>query len=70
MPWVKGDASGLYFLAFGSSFYAFQAVLQRKYGREDGIVDGLFQYSRPVSTAYFWCPPTRSGQLDLSRLGI
>lgn len=70
MPWVDGDAAGLYFLAFGRTFAAFEAVLQRMVGREDGIVDGLFQYSRPVSTAYFWCPPTRSGQLDLSRLGI
>jgi len=70
MPWVNGDAAGLSFLAFGRTFAAFEAVLQRMYGREDGIVDGLFQYSRPVATAYFWCPPTRSGQLDLSRLGI
>jgi putative iron-dependent peroxidase len=70
MPWVEGAAAGLYFLAFGRSFDAFEAILRRMYGCEDGIVDGLFQYSRPVSTAYFWCPPTRSGQLDLSRLGI
>lgn len=70
MPWADGDAAGLYFLAFGRAFDAFEAVLQRMYGSTDGIVDGLFQYSRPVSTAYFWCPPRRSGQLDLSRLGI
>jgi putative iron-dependent peroxidase len=70
MPWANGDAAGLYFLAFGRSFEAFEAVLQRMYGREDGIVDGLFQYSRPVSTAYFWCLPVRSGQLDLRQLGI
>ena len=70
MPWASGDAAGLYFLAFGRSFNAFEAVLQRMYGRQDGIAVGLFQYSRPVSTAHFWCPPLRSGQLDLSRLGI
>jgi putative iron-dependent peroxidase len=70
MPWVDGETAGLNFLAFGRSFEAFEAILRRMYGAEDGIQDALFQYSRPVSTAYFWCPPTRSGQLDLSRLGI
>jgi putative iron-dependent peroxidase len=70
MPWAEGETAGLYFLAFGRSFEAFEAILRRMYGSEDGIQDALFQYSRPVATAYFWCPPTRSGQLDLSRLGI
>jgi len=70
MPWVDGATAGLYFLAFGRSFEAFEAISRRMFGAEDGIQDALFQYSRPVSLAYFWCPPTRSGQLDLSRLGF
>jgi putative iron-dependent peroxidase len=70
MPWLDGDAAGLLFLAFGHSLTPFEAILRRMVGAEDGAVDGLFQYSRPVSTAYFWCPPVRSGQLDLSALQI
>ena len=70
MPWTEGEAAGLAFLAFGHSFDAFEAILRRMLGYEDGIQDGLFQYSRPVSTAYFWCPPIRLDQLDLSALGL
>jgi porphyrinogen peroxidase len=70
MPWLDADAAGLLFLAFGRSFTAFEVILRRMVGAEDGVVDGLFQYSRPVSTAYFWCPPVRSEQLDLGALQI
>jgi len=70
MPWTEGEAAGLAFLAFGHSFDAFEAILRRMLGSEDGIQDALFQYSRPVSTAYFWCPPIRAAQLDLSALGL
>lgn len=70
MPWLDGATAGLLFLAFGRSFAAFEAVLRRMVGADDGMLDGLFQYSRPVSTAYFWCPPVRSEQLDLSALQI
>lgn len=70
MPWLDGAAGGLSFLSFGRSLAAFEAILRRMVGAEDGVVDGLFQYSRPVSTAYFWCPPVRSEQLDLSALQI
>jgi len=70
MPWTEGEAAGLAFLAFGHSFDAFEAILRRMIGSEDGIVDGLFQYSRPLSMAYFWCPPIQGTQLDLSALGL
>lgn len=70
MPWTEGEAAGLAFLAFGHSFDAFEAILRRMIGCEDAIADGLFQYSRPLSTAYFWCPPVRDSQLDLSALGL
>jgi putative iron-dependent peroxidase len=39
-------------------------------GLTDGIVDGLFTFSRPVRGSYFWCPPVRDGKLDLKALGI
>ena len=70
MPWTEGSTSGLVFVAFGRSFDAFEAILQRMLGSEDGIQDALFQYSRPASLGYFWCPPVRSGRLDLSALGV
>jgi putative iron-dependent peroxidase len=70
MPWAQGREAGLMFVAFGRSFDAFEAQMRRMAGIDDGIVDALFQFSRPVSGAYFWCPPLRDGRLDLRRLGL
>jgi porphyrinogen peroxidase len=70
MPWCDGDRGGLNFVAFGKSLDAFEAQLKRMVGAEDGIVDGLFQYTRPVSGSYFWCPPLCNSRLDLSALGL
>lgn len=70
MPWANDDGEGLMFVAFGHSLDAFEAQLRRMAGEEDGIIDGLFRFSRAVSGSYFWCPPVRDGRLDLSILGI
>lgn len=70
MPWAQGSQSGLVFVAFGQSFDAFEAQLRRVAGLDDGIVDALFQISKPVTGAYFWCPPLREGRLDLQALGL
>jgi putative iron-dependent peroxidase len=70
MPWVSGEQAGLMFVAFGKSFAAFEAQLRRMLGLDDAVVDALFGMSRPISTAYFWCPPVRNGQLDLRQLGM
>ena len=70
MPWVDGGKEGLMFVAFGCSFNAFEALLHRMVGAEDGIVDGLFQFSHPTSGANYWCPPVKGGRLDLSRIGL
>lgn len=70
MPWAEGLRSGLMFVAFGCSFDAFEAQLRRMAGLEDGVVDALFQMSRPVTGAYVWCPPVRDGQLDLGAVGL
>jgi len=70
MPWVEGMRSGLMFVAFGCGFDAFEAQLRRMAGLEDGVVDALFQMSKPVSGAYVWCPPVREGQLDLRAVGL
>lgn len=68
MPYIDGQVAGLVFLAFGDSLRAFEVQLQRMIGLDDGIVDGLFRFSRPVSGGYYWCPPVRNGKLDLSAL--
>lgn len=70
MPWAEGLRCGLMFVAFGRSFDAFEVQLQRMVGAEDGIVDALFGFTRPLTGAYFWCPPMRDGRLDLRALGL
>ena len=70
MPWVEGMDGGLIFVAFGKSFEAYEAILNRMMGKEDGIVDGLFEFTKPISGAYFWCPPVKDGRLDLRMLDI
>ena len=67
MPWAQGSREGLVFVAFGHSFDAFEALVRRMLGLEDGIVDALFQFTRPLTGNYFWCPPVDpQGKLDLS----
>ena len=70
MPWTLGAQAGLMFVAFGKSFDAFEAQMRRMAGHDDGITDALLGFSRPVSGAYFWCPPMRGDQLDLLALGL
>ncbi len=70
MPWADAREAGLVFVAFGHSLDAFEALLRRMVGAEDGIGDALFSFTRPISGAYFWCPPMREGRLDLSALGL
>jgi putative iron-dependent peroxidase len=39
-------------------------------GLEDGIVDALLSFARPVSGGYYWCPPLKEdGRLDLRAVG-
>lgn len=70
MPWADDSAAGLMFVAFGKSFAAFEAQLRRMVGAEDGIADALFRFTRPVSGAYFWCPPMKGFHIDLSAVGL
>lgn len=70
MPWVEGLSGGLVFVAFGHSFEAFEVQMRRMAGQEDGILDALFRFTRPVSTGYFWVPPVLEGKLDLRALGL
>jgi putative iron-dependent peroxidase len=71
MPWSSTDTKGgLFFSAFGTSVNAFEAQLARMIGDEDGITDALFEFSRPVSGSYFWCPPLHEGRLDLRAISL
>jgi putative iron-dependent peroxidase len=58
------------FVAFGKSFDSYEAQMRRMAGQDDGVIDGLFRYSRPISGSYFWCPPVKGGRLDLSAIGL
>jgi putative iron-dependent peroxidase len=69
MPWMLSMQAGLMFVAFGKSHQAFAQQMRRMAGHDDGIVDAMFSISRPVTGAYYWCPPMKDGRLDLSRLG-
>jgi putative iron-dependent peroxidase len=68
MPWAGLQKEGLEFVAFVESLNRFDVVMRRMTGLEDGVVDGLFQFSRPVTGGYYWCPPVTDGKLDLSFL--
>lgn len=70
MPWADAGGEGLMFVAFGASLDAFEAQLGRMIGQEDGVLDGLFRFTRPVSGSYFWCPPIADGKLNLAALDI
>lgn len=70
MPWANEAGEGFNFVAFGETFNAFEAQLNRMTGRDDQIVDGLFKFTTPITGAYFWCPPMTNGKLDLTALGI
>ena len=66
MPWANETEEGLVFVAFGKSFDAFEALMNRMIGADDGIIDSLFSFTRPVTGSYYWCPPVVDGKLDLS----
>jgi len=70
MPWADATQAGLVFVAFGKSLDAFDAQLKRMAGAEDGKVDALFTFTRPVTGAYYWCPPVRGKKLDLRAIGL
>ena len=70
MPWAEGRECGLVFTAFGHSFDAYEAQFRRMLGVEDGTMDALFTFTRPLTGAYFWCPPVKGKKLDLSALGL
>lgn len=69
MPWHGDDGAGLLFCSFGAGLGAFNAQLRRMVGLDDGVVDALFRFTRPVTGGYYFCPPVHEGRLDLRALG-
>ncbi len=68
MPWADATGERMMFVAFSHSFDAFEAQLRRMVGLDDGIIDGLFRFTRPITGGYYWCPPVKDGTLDLSTI--
>ncbi len=66
MPWTEGQRSGLVFVAFGDTLDSYERQLKRMTGAEDGIVDGMFRFSTPLSGAYYWCPPVVGGRVSFA----
>jgi len=70
MPCSDSERSGLVCVAFGHSFDAFEALLRRMMGKDDGITDALFGFTHPVTGSYFWCPPRSGDDIDLRAIGL
>lgn len=68
MPWASATQEGLEFIAHVESLDRYERVLRRMVGHDDGIVDGLFSFSRPVTGGYYWCPPVEGERIDFSAL--
>jgi putative iron-dependent peroxidase len=67
MPWSDDSLNGGFmFAAFAPSFRSFNLQMGNMLGGNDGIIDGVFKFSKIVETSYLWCPPFKKGRLDLS----
>ena len=71
MPWSSAEGSGLMFTAFTKDFSAFEIQMNRMIGKDDGIIDGIFEFTVPISGSYYWCPPVKeNGEINFSALGV
>ncbi|WP_409288748.1 Dyp-type peroxidase [Pseudomonas sp. KCJK8927] len=68
VSWTDLRGAGLAFVALGRSFDAFEVQLRRMSGLEDGVIDALYRFSRPLTGGYYWCPPMTEGAVNLQRL--
>lgn len=57
LPFGTLREHGLFFVAFSADPDRFTQMLRRMFGADDGITDALTRFSRPVSGAYYFCPP-------------
>jgi putative iron-dependent peroxidase len=70
MPWSDGEEHGIEFIAYADTLDKFEEMLRRMAGLDDGITDGLFTFSHPLTGGYYWVPPVRDGRVDLSALAV
>ncbi|WP_331831699.1 Dyp-type peroxidase [Pseudomonas sp. LH21] len=68
VAWTDERGAGLAFVALGFSLDAFEVQLRRMSGLEDGVIDGLYRFSRPLTGGYYWCPPLAEVGADLRLL--
>ncbi|GAB4223877.1 MAG: Dyp-type peroxidase [Francisella sp.] len=69
MPWSDDNLNGgLMFSGFATSFRSFNLQMANMLGVNDGIIDGVFKFSKIIETSYLWCPPFKKGKLDISLL--
>ena len=67
MPWGSLGRAGLAFVAYCRDPETFEAHGRRMLGLTDGVQDALFQMSRPLTGALYWCPGVGAdGRLRLS----
>ena len=65
MPWRDHRGAGLVFVSFSATMDPFEAQCRRMVGQDDGVVDALFSFTRPVTGGAWWCPPVAEGRLDM-----
>lgn len=71
MPWGGVGAHGLLFLAFATAPAAFDRMMARMLGEEDGVVDALFDFSTVLGGGHYWVPAAGpGGALKLGALGL
>ncbi len=68
MPWASATQEGLEFITHVRDLTVFETMMRKMLGCDDGIVDGLFTFSRPVTGGFYWCPPIQGERLDLRDL--
>ncbi|MFI4999816.1 MAG: Dyp-type peroxidase [Reyranellales bacterium] len=70
MSFATDKIRGLEFISYVAHLDTFERQMRRMAGLDDGIADALFQFSRPVTGGYYWCPPLKGGHPDLRILGV
>ena len=55
-PWGTVTEQGLNFVAFSNDVTKYDLMLARMFGKADGVVDRVTEFSTPVSGAYYFAP--------------
>lgn len=70
MSFAGERGKGLEFISYVAHLDTFERQMRHMAGLDDGVADALFQFSRPVTGGYYWCPPARANRPDLRALGL